>query len=452
MIKDLNFSENRILSILILLISIILISLGVYLNNYYILIGIITLMGIFFKNPYILYSIISILYFYEKSYFVYGTNFKIGILYYYVAILIIFNFIFGKLNTERINIKRFKNSIKDKYLFFMLLIFILGLVSSAFSIKSIESIKTTLSVIVAFIIFYLIPKYFWDNFERKKILSYVFWPFYILLMTTLLVNILFYLDLIEIDQYLLWRTRETIYTNSNIFGAHILDLLIMMNLYLFINENVKRRFSENYIFKILILINYGVLAINMILSGSRTSIFATAFAVIPLIYKYWKDMIWGGIPVIYLLWNERDSLYLLGKVGRGTTGRSEIWSHILEEVVPDHLIFGVGAGAFREYTDPFVNRRGLNKSAHNSYINEIMTNGFLGFILWIIVLLLSLRSIIKLKSNKGIYFFSVLSYLVHGIFEIGFFGGLGIRMTIFWIIIVLIESQLDMESTDSIID
>jgi len=384
-----------------------------------------------------LYSILMILFFFNNSYIIENISFKWERLSYFIIIIIFANIIFQRLDISKIRIV-----LRDRYLYLMIGISIWGLVSSYFSIQRVLSIKKTISVFLVFTVFYLIPRYFFNSEERSNSLAFLTIPFNILMTILGTVNIIAFLELIDLKGHIeFWTMRATIYLNSNYYGLFIFILLLMMNAYLLLDDRLQKCLKNHLFLKIYVIFSYAILVINLVFSGSRTSVLGVAFVFIPLIYKFIKLALLSSIPVGYLVWSNKKELHIFGKVRRGgTSGRGKLWDHAISEIIPKHPILGVGSGAYRDYFEDLG-----NKSVHNAYLNLILTNGIVGFILWMTILAFIFHSIFKLKNNRYIFIFILLSFLAYGFFEIGLFGELGLQMSIFWTIIMLIENQIDRE-------
>ncbi len=385
-----------------------------------------------------LYSMLMLLLFLDNSFIsTYVTErlgFRWGRIHLLVTIITILIVII-----QRNNRYRLKNMLNDKYLVFALLIFIWGTLSSLFSIQVVLSMKKTISVFLVFIAFYLIPRYYFFEEEKNSFLSFIFYPLNILISLLSLINTLFYLGLIKVDNYIpLWTIKETIFENSNTLGVRIMIVLMVMNIYLTIDNNVKKRLENCKPLKFYILLNYFLLILNLIFSGSRTSFLGIGVAFIPIIYKYRMKMIIAILPLGYFLIRKKDELYIIRKLSKGTSGRSVFWIYALKEVIPKYLFLGVGSGAYQEY----IGYKFGHRNMHNSYLEEALSNGIVGLVIWIILLIMIFRDISKLRFNKGIFIFTILGYIAYSFFEIGLFGELNLNMSIFWAIMVLIQEKL----------
>lgn len=384
-----------------------------------------------------LYSMLMVLFFLDNSfistYITENIGFRWGRIHLLLAFIIFLVVIFQRSDKERIC-----NILNDKYLIFALLIFIWGTLSSIFSVQFMLSMKKTISVFLVFLSFYLIPRHYFSEEEKNKFLSFLLYPLNTLISLISLINILYYLELIKITNYVpFWTIKETIFENSNTFGVRIMIALMVMNIYFTIDNDIKKRLQNCKSLKLYVLLNYLLLIINLVLSGSRTSFLGIAFALIPIVYKYRIKMLMAIIPLGYFLIRKKDELYLISKLSGGTSGRSAFWIYALKEVIPKYLFLGVGSGAYQDY----IGYKFGHRHMHSSYLEEVMSNGLVSFILWITLLIIIFKSALNLKINKGIFIFTILGFIVYSFFEIGLFGEFGMNMAIVWTIVTKIEEQ-----------
>ena len=429
-----HFSENKLYNILLFLIFTSIFITGIWIKNYFISITILILyIHLIFRNINLLYSILGVLFLFDSTYLANYLGFRWGRTY-FIPILLIFIMILLK----RINIRTLKVLIKDKYFILSSIIFAWGMLSSLLSIQTILGIKKTISVFLIFILFYLIPRNFFNKYERESFIIYYTIPLNILISTISLLNFLTFLKLLKVNAFIKsWSINASIFENPNTFGVRIMLILMLMNILLITNDWMKDKLNEYKILKIYTIISYLLIIINLVFSSSRTSVLGVAIAFIPLIFILKKQFIVAILPLIYFLWRNKDKLFLFKKLPRGTSGRSKIWEYAIKEVIPKHPIIGVGSGAHRDYMAPFG-----GKSVHNSYLYEIMNNGFVGFGLWLVVLFLIFKSIFNLDKHKSLFLFSMLGLIAYGFFEIGLFSELSLLMSIFWAFVMLIENNI----------
>ncbi len=251
-------------------------------------------------------------------------------------------------------------------------------------------------------------------------------------------NSLFYFNFINLSDYIwFWSTRTSIYLNSNTLGSMLMITLMLMNIYVFTNERFKFIFDKSKWLKIYIFISYIILIFNVLLSGGRTSALGIAISFIPIILMYKRLIIFTAIPSLAFLYINKDKLFLLNKLSRGTSGRSKIWEYVIKEVIPKHPILGVGSGAFDEYVGSIFNVTHM----HNSYLNAIASIGFIGFGLWSAVIFFILKEIFILNKNKSIFLFSIVGFMVYSLFELGLFSVLSLKSLLFWTIVLEINES-----------
>ncbi len=386
----------------------------------------------------LLYSLSMILYFFGNTflstYVTEDIGFRWGRLYIIVTILILVIIILRKISMGKL-----QNIIGDKYLFMMMLIFSWETLSSLFSIQTVLSIKKTILVFLVFLVFYLIPKYSFKDNEKNNFMIFLLYPLNILITFISSINLLDFLKILKINDYIpFWTTNATIYENPNTFGVRIMLILMTMNVYLVIDERFRDKLKKNIILKSYTLFSYSILIINLILSSSRASLLGVVIAFMPIMYKYRKKVLLVLIPISYFIWGKRENLFLLKKISKGTSGRSEMWKYAIKEVISEHPIAGVGSGAFQDYVGHIFQLRQM----HNSYLEEIMANGLVGLMLWTIVLIFAFKKTFMLGNEKYIFIFTILGFMAYSFFEIGLFGELGLNMSMFWVFVMLAENKL----------
>lgn len=381
----------------------------------------------------ILYSLLMVLYFLGNTHFTEELSFRWGRLYLLVAIVIIIISIIKKISLETL-----KALVKDHYVLLATLIFIWGILVSFFSVQTILSIKKTISVLVVFIIFYLIPRYFHTHHEKDSFIIFLLLPFNALMTLLSTINLLHFFRIMDLVEKLpFWSTSASIYENPNTLGLNIMLTLMLTNVCLVAHERFKDLSKKNKILKIYLAFSYLVLIINLMFSSSRASLLGTVIAFIPLTFIFKKEITIALIPLGWFLWEKKENLYILKKLPKGTSGRGRIWNYAIKEVISKHPFLGVGSGAFQDYMG---NEFKVNNT-HNSYLEEIMSNGLVGFTLWLGVLALIFNNIFKLEKNKFIFIFTIFGFTVYSFFEVALFTEMSAKMSIFWAFVMLIENQ-----------
>ena len=435
-----ELNDEKILSIILIRIlkytaSTSIILLGFFFNKFLILVGI----GLFFTNKKLcninsLYSILSILYIFHGTYLTNLISFEWTRLYYLMAILIVIYTIIKAMIGEKI--LRFN---RDHYLYIMALILFWGTISALFSLQVVQSLKNILSVFLVFVIFYIIPTYFFNNNEKERHLKYIILPSNMIITSISFINILYYFNLIDaklIDSN--WTINGALYRNSNGYGLTIVTILIIMSVFMSENKKISNYIERISLFKIYVLSSYLILLLNLIISGSRAALLGAIVAFIPKMLKR-KLQIIGLIGILGLIFlKANNSLLLLKKISRGTmSGRTKIWIYTFNKVIAKYPFLGIGSGASNDHIGVFG---GL--SPHNSYLNVTMQIGLIGFMFWILIFGLIFYKSSKLQANKNIYIFAILGFMAFSAFESTLFGGMGQRMSMFWTIVMLIEHNL----------
>jgi len=429
-----SIKKIKVVDLLITFIAITLILLGLLINKIIILLGIsIIAINVALKEINTIYSILVSLIVFHSTHLTNDLPFEWSLLYYVSSILII-----GLVVLKEMSGEKFKTLFKDKYLYLMLMILAWGLLSAVFSTNQIQSFKNILSTFLVFTIFYIVPKYFYSKRELLNWIKYIAVPLNLLTSAISLTNILVYLELFTIKTNLFeWNINSAIYRNSNGYGANIMLTLIATNLLFMLDKEFTSRSNKVIIRKVLML-NYPILIINLLVSGSRAALLGTIIAFIPLALKKKKQAIAVGVIGVVFLLTSAENLLLFRKLEKATTsGRWEMWLYGINNVIAKHPILGIGAGASNDHIGIFE-----GKSIHNSYLNLIMSLGVVGFLLWMLILALVFYSSFKNKKNKYLFIFTILGIMAFAFFETSLFGGMGRTMAIFWMIVMLIEKEL----------
>lgn len=184
----------------------------------------------------------------------------------------------------------------------------------------------------------------------------------------------------------------------------------------------------------LISLLFIVLAIIIIfLSGSRSSLIGliSALVVIPLISSEGISLKKIFLAVIiltpvYLMYNYamESDLYLLKRftyenvLESGGSGRNELMSRILKEIVPNYYLFGVGIGGLN------IVAAGIPKPCHNIIFDPLSQIGIVGIVLyWSMIIPIIGNAFRRIKMDKIILLPLALfiTALVNGIGETIFY-------------------------------
>lgn len=118
------------------------------------------------------------------------------------------------------------------------------------------------------------------------------------------------------------------------------------------------------------------------------------------------------------------------------SGRFVTWTILFNNVIPKHLMKGIGVGR-QNYVEAGVYMRGTYKDADNLYIDVLTQMGIIGLALFILFYVLVLRNLIKYRKVKRDWDFLLavfLAYLVEGlgetVFDTPMFWFLGLMVMI----------------------
>ncbi|MGS0972994.1 MAG: O-antigen ligase family protein [Candidatus Izemoplasmataceae bacterium] len=424
-----SIKKVKNINIILTTLSIILILLGLMLNRIFLMIGIsIIFINLVWMKEYALYSILILLFAFYATNLTNNLTFDWSLLFYVVAILIIGTFL-----VKLVKGKKIKVFYADKYFYLMLIILAWGTLSAIFSINTLQSFKNILSIFLVFVIFYIIPRHFHSRIERLVLINYIIVPLIFIISMISLVNLLVYFNLFTVSTSLFeWNISSAIYINSNGYGQIIMLTLISTNLLFIIDKELSNENNKGVLKKFLIL-SYPVLVLNLLLSGSRASILATIIAFIPIMLIRKKaSIVIGGLGVLTLL-NAEDNLLLLRKLEFGIqNNRWDRWVYGFGNVIAKYPILGIGAGASIDHGVP---------SVHNAYLNMIMSLGMVGFFLWIQIIFFVFYRALRIKERKYLFIFTLLGIMFYSLFENSLFGGMRLLMSIFWMIVLVIESM-----------
>lgn len=175
---------------------------------------------------------------------------------------------------------------------------------------------------------------------------------------------------------------SSFYNNPNIFGYYLLLALI----YRLINLN-KYKKKNNFI--VLLIISIGILLANsraVALLSLATIILYIFFCIKPK-YRIFYIFICSilGLYLIYSL------LSLNIAFDEMLTGRSILWEKMINSI-NNYPIFGIGFSASSKYV---LVSSGSIVGSHNSYLNILCENGIVGFFIFIAILFIALKKVVK---------------------------------------------------------
>lgn len=323
-----------------------------------------------------------------------------------------------------------KYKIKNSFIMPLVLLFFYSITSSYsyflhFNIST--ALKTSFaSSLLYFLLFFTIANIS-TYFTAKELLK----PFLVSSSIVILLSILVYLgfeptfyfdDKEELDKYLTLKFGGVligfsgIYLNQNNFGVTLI-VAIATIFAITVTNNHSTRKIRSIIFFILL-----TAFVFLMLTVSRASILAVLLILILYLIKsyrkkssfYMTIIIILVLIMLYFYFNEQVD-YLVNRVENdGTSGRTEIWSDAIRKFYNSPW-FGVG-------NYKYISATGNELSAHNVYINKLVSEGVLSMIFWASWLMYGLCSSIKtyFKSKDKISIIIAASFigiLVHQVFE-----------------------------------
>ena len=201
-----------------------------------------------------------------------------------------------------------------------------------------------------------------------------------------------------------WRG---IFVHKNVFGAYsVLTAAIFFVLSIYAKNNQR-----------MMWVLFSACIITIILSTSKTALILSFVAVllIMLFERFrWmgtRTILWlnvstfaiGGISgVMFIFWG--TILRALGK-DPTLTGRTLIWTFLIEEKIPDHLWFGYGRNIFwsaSQYWDGIYEAaHHVPANAHNGFLDLVIDVGIVGFFFFVLAWIFTYVKALKLAySNK----------------------------------------------------
>lgn len=121
-------------------------------------------------------------------------------------------------------------------------------------------------------------------------------------------------------------------------------------------------------------------------------------------------------------------------IERGSTGRTQIWSHALD-LIKEKMVFGHGIAT--DFVFPFMLQGHLVEAphVHNIYLGVFLATGAIGLTAFITLLIIALyKALIETKQNNDKSFFIMLSFgIIAGLVDFGgYFTNLGVSWLLFW--------------------
>ena len=214
------------------------------------------------------------------------------------------------------------------------------------------------------------------------------------------------------------------------------------------------RQTSNTLLKIISICLLLAFIIAILSTGSRTGLIVTMFVIIlfmmsnssiktwvtvvllifllaPVVYNYIPESTWERF-------SETDDLVSSGNFSE----RGYIWSSGIQAFSSENIMLGVGYSNFSTMLNQHF---GWQMASHNTYLSYLVDLGFIGLILFLIIIgkmLLITRSIMKSKGDLYIYAYIIPFLVVMFVLETEYKR---------WIFIlgVLLESYLRMQKTAS---
>lgn len=363
--------------------------------------------------------------------------------------------------------------IKTNSVFYLFFLFImLFFLSDVINGVSVDSIRVFILLIITFsgaLIFYNEIK---SREDLEKAIKSIFWTGFLLGVSGCFFYLIFlyYPDLIGKGHFSFVDQGGSIFEGvsynpdrpwepANLMGVEIsggllgtvLIPFIMTVPAVFLKESTNRmKIFSAFVFIILLL--------NLVLTFSRTALIATTFSMFSLGYFLSKRSIlhkfkyvFGVALILILLMPTFRELFYQYSELKGfasirtedakytTAGRYPILLLAIETFLENPL-FGVGHNKF--WQEITYNKLGDRKMAHNTYIDLLVEHGMLVIILYLGVLLSTLKRGIfvlhRLKRNDPL--FTYLAFIMAGLVGmlVAFLGNNILVSFVFWLIITLI--------------
>lgn len=223
--------------------------------------------------------------------------------------------------------------------------------------------------------------------------------------------------------------------DPNNFAALLL-LPLAMSFKLFFNENKKTKWFG--LLSLLLLIYF------ILITGSRggfVSVISFIFAYMMLNKAYNRLSIIIGFIILlvigwfvilprlpeFIRWRLFSSESYISQ-GSTVGNRSDIWKTIVQKILPDLPIWGVGAGCAPIALKVYY---GYEKGVHNTYLNMLVEYGFFGIPIFLWILWSKLRSLIL---HKNIIYAALLVGICVTIFFLDSYA-----KKFFWNVLILLE-------------
>lgn len=348
-----------------------------------------------------------------------------------------------------LNIKYF-STLKRKFAFSLLMLF---LYSFFYIIKTIyhgENIIGEISTGIFYFATYCVFILAIDLFGYRKVLMPLLFSSLIIVLFSTLIFLGLEITLYNTDgdftndviEFSGVNIFTGVFVNQNPFAIILLIHIILSTIY----------YSQANTYKYLILFSMVLSAFFLVLTMSRSVIFS--LIIITILYQIRILKTKKGVFILivsialvvfatYYLY-EYIELIRVRTEQAGTSGRTEIWADAFEKFRGNYLL-GLGNYTFSSYG-------GVQLSAHNFYIQKLVSDGLISFIFLFLFLIHALFNVIKVYfsnrislfegCNKLLFAVSFVAIILHQFFEASLTSGFQpLTILLFFLIVVVLDSS-----------
>lgn len=386
------------------------------------------------------FSIFMLYMFVIISNFVHGINFAI------------LNFIFSILPMICII---FKFRIKSKKNYFVLIFLFMSILKMISTLVNINHLSNSQMIIdfcycISFFISFFGYIIFKDNYEKAKDYKEGFkYTSLIIIIFTLVFSL--YNIIVNAGQFALFSnvalrysiSFSSFYGNRNNFSIMLLIGIIVLHF------SYYNKYIENKIIYIVLLIFF---IINLLLTLSRTAIISLLLYY--FIYYFFSKknnkqrfmllvFFIGGIVILnnHNVVNFMNNFIIRKEVG--LSSRTDIWIEALK-LAKNCFVIGYG----ETYSSNLLYKQIGNFYFHNVLIKNIVCDGLLFGIMYIILCLNNLKRVLRLNKNKIICLASIISIFAYGMtehFDIFYFGLMNFTLTFIFMYLPVISGGVENE-------
>ena len=299
--------------------------------------------------------------------------------------------------------------IKTKYVFFLLIGFLLLLASYLFGINSdFSTFIIQMFVLMVYLIF--------SEVYRRKTTRMVFISF---IFAGLFIAILVFCQLISGSAIKLWGYRLTYNGSVRTLSSPLAIPLFYFFVQLVIPSNQKSQVWKKIFFIVAIL----ALSALLILTYSRGVIISLLVALLYIMIMQLKKInlkfILGislGILLVSILLNNIEIDEAMFEGLTSGSGRTELWQFFIKKMQEEGIftcLFGFGPGPLTRMTENTIYEEFY---AHSVLFDYLFSYGILGFLFLLGMIIKVFSMVIKSKSSLlvGFFILSMLMYLTHG--------------------------------------